>query len=178
VYTLNDSLLEAATPGVVTATWSVPVEVILVAGINDATPPVPIKMVAGRGLPFHSAAEHGDRLFPLIVSATGGPVSASSAALVGEMELITGVGRVEPVGRDVTKNGRDFEFVPGVPPETVIATPCGLLARKAVSAAVIAAVSCVALTKVVGRGEPFQLTTRPLANPVPVTVSVSPDKLQ
>jgi hypothetical protein len=65
-----------------------------------------------------------------------------------------------------------------VPPETVIATPCGLVARKAVSAAVIAAVSCVALTKVVGRGEPFQLTTRPLAKPVPVTVSVRPDKLQ
>jgi hypothetical protein len=105
VNTLNGSLLEAATPGVVTETWSVPVMVILAAGMNEAIPPAPIKIVAGRGLPFHCTAEHGDKLFPLIVSATGGPVSASSAALVGEMELITGIGRVEPVGSAVTKNG-------------------------------------------------------------------------
>jgi hypothetical protein len=42
----------------------------------------------------------------------------------------------------------------------------------------MAAVSCVALTKVVGRGEPFQLTVRPLAKFVPFTVSVKPDALQ
>ncbi len=48
----------------------------------------------------------------------------------------------------------------------------------AVSAAVIAAVSCVALTKVVGRGEPFQLTTIPLTKLVPFTVSVKPEGLQ
>jgi hypothetical protein len=47
-----------------------------------------------------------------------------------------------------------------------------------VSAAVIAAVSCVALTRVVSRGEPFQLTTSPFAKPVPFTVSVIPAALQ
>jgi len=47
-----------------------------------------------------------------------------------------------------------------------------------VSAAVIAAVSCVALTSVVGRGEPFQLTTSPFAKPVPFTVRVKPVELQ
>lgn len=42
----------------------------------------------------------------------------------------------------------------------------------------MAAVICVALTNVVGRGEPFQFTTRPCAKPVPFTVSVSPAELQ
>ena len=58
--------------------------------------------------------------------------------------------------------------------ETVIAAVPG----NAVSAAVIAAVSCVALTNVVGRGEPFQFTTSPLTKFVPLTVSVKPAALQ
>jgi hypothetical protein len=41
----------------------------------------------------------------------------------------------------------------------------------AMSAAVIAAVTRELLTNVVGRGLPFQLTTAPETNPVPVTVS-------
>ena len=40
------------------------------------------------------------------------------------------------------------------------------------SAAVIAACNCVALTNVVVRFVPFQLTTDPLRNPVPFTVTV------
>ena len=44
--------------------------------------------------------------------------------------------------------------------------------RRAMSAAVIAAVNCVALTYVVVRLDPFQFTTEPLMNPVPATVSV------
>jgi hypothetical protein len=50
--------------------------------------------------------------------------------------------------------------------------------RKAVSAAKIAAVSCVALTKVVARGIPFQLTTDPATKFVPFTTSVKPDEPQ
>src|ERR1700722_3308942 len=91
-----------------------------------------------------------------------------------------GVGRVVPVGKVVTKKGSEFEFVDGFEPDTVIATAAGpvSVARKAVSAAVIVAVSCVALTKLVGRGEPFQLTVSPFAKPVPFTVRVRPDGLQ
>ena len=48
----------------------------------------------------------------------------------------------------------------------------------AVSVGVIAAVSCVALTKVVARGEPFQFTTASLVKFVPFTVSVKPWVLQ
>ena len=40
------------------------------------------------------------------------------------------------------------------------------------SAGVIAAVSCAALTNLVARGEPFQFTVSPWAKPVPFTVSV------
>ena len=50
--------------------------------------------------------------------------------------------------------------------------------RKAVSVAKIAAVSCVALTNVVVRGVPFQLTTDPATKFVPFTTSVKPDEPQ
>jgi hypothetical protein len=178
VYTVNGSLFEVPGPGVDALIWLVPVTVRLAAGMKEAIPPVPMNIVAGRGLPFHCVTEQGDKPFPFKVSAIGGPVCASVAALVGEIELMTGVGRVVPVANAVTENGSEFEFVAGFGPDTVIATAAGALARKAVSAGVMAAVSCVALTKVVGRGEPFQLTVRPLAKFVPFTVSVKPDALQ
>lgn len=83
-----------------------------------------------------------------------------------------------PVGSAVNENFREFEFVAGPLPDTVMAAAALPVPRKAVSAGVIAAVSCVALRKVVGRGEPFQLTTSPFANPVPFTVRVKPVGLQ
>jgi hypothetical protein len=175
---VNVSLLEDAIPGVDTVTRSDTVVVISVAGMNEAIPPAPMKMDVGRGAPFHCTVEHGDKLLPFTVSATGGPVRASTAALVGEIELRAGAGRDVPVGKAVTENGMEFEFVAGLPPETVMATAAAPVARNAVSAAEIAALSWVALTRVVGRGEPFQLTTSPLANPVPFTVRTNPDWLQ
>jgi len=132
----------------------------------------------GSGLPFHWATVQGDKPFPFTVSAIAGPVWASDAAPVGEIELMTGADSVAPVGNVVTEKGSEFEFVAGFEPDTVIATAAGLVARNAVSAAVIAAVSCVELTKVVGRGEPFQLTVSPLAKPVPFTARVRPAGLQ
>ena len=48
----------------------------------------------------------------------------------------------------------------------------GTVAAVATSAAAIAAVSWVALTKVVVRAAPFQRTLEPLTKLVPVTVSV------
>lgn len=49
---------------------------------------------------------------------------------------------------------------------------------KAVSAGKITAVSCVELTKVVERGDPFQFTTSPSTKFVPFTVKVMPVALQ
>ncbi len=160
-----------------TATWFIPAAVILAAGITDVIPLVPMNIDVGSEAPFHCTTEHGDKLLPFTVSGTGGPVKVSIAAFVGEIELMTGVGRLAPVGSAVRGNLREFEFVP-VPPDTVMATAAAPVPRKAVFAPVITAVSCVALTRVVWRGEPFQLTTSPFAKPVPFTVRVRPVGLQ
>ena len=142
--------------------------------MTDAIPLVPIKIDNGSGLPFHCTTEHGAKLFPVTVSGTGGPVNASTAACAGVIELKTGKGRFVPAGNADTENLSELEFVPGVPAETVMAAAAAPVARKAVSAGVIAAVSCVGLRKVVERGEPFQLTTSPFAKLVPFTVRVNP----
>jgi len=144
------------------------------AGITDVIPLVPMNIEAGKEAPFHCTTEHGEKPLPFTVSGTGGPVNASSAAFAGEIELAAGRGRVALPVRTVKGNLREFEFVPGLLADTVMAT----VLRKAVSAGVIAAVSCVALTRVVGRGEPFQLTASPFAKPVPFTVRVKPVELQ
>lgn len=154
-----------------TLTWSVPVAVILAAGITEVIPLVPMNIDVGSGEPFHCTTEHGERLSPFTVSGTGGP---ATAAFVGDIELTVGDGRFVPEDSGAIENWREFEFVPGVPAETEIATE----PSNAVSAGVIDAISCVELTKVVERGEPFQLTTSPFAKPVPFTVSVSPDWAQ
>ena len=95
-----------------------------------------------------------------------------AAALEGASEAIDGAGK--DVGAVMVK-GRELELATELETKTV-AVP-----RAAVSANVIAAVSCVPLTNVVGRGEPFQFTTESLVKIVPVaafTVSVRPVGLQ
>lgn len=164
--------------GVTTVTWTVPAVVISNAGITEVIPLAPTKIVAGSGLPFHSTTEHGSKLLPFAVNPTGGPVTTSAAAFDGEMELRMGAGNGEVDAGCVSENGSEFELVPGFAPDTVTATAAAFVARDAVSAGVITAVSCVALTKAVARGEPFQFTTSPGANPVPFTVKVKPAALQ
>src|ERR1700680_4140496 len=61
-----------------------------------------------------------------------------------------------------------------VGPARALNTKIVAVPREAVSAYVIAALSCVALTNVVGRGEPFQFTTNPFTKFVPVTSRVKP----
>jgi hypothetical protein len=95
-----------------------------------------------------------------------------AAACAGTSELIAGAGK--EAGAVMVK-GRELELVAALDTETV-AVP-----REAVSAYVMAALSCVPLRNVVGRGEPFQFTTESLVNVVPVaavTVRVKPDGLQ
>lgn len=123
-----------------TVIWSTPTALILAAGINDTIPLGPMKMLAGRELPFHSAAEQGRKPLPFTVNDTGGPDCVSNAALSGEIEVMAGAGRAVPVGIAVNENGSEFDVI--VELETVIATE----PWNAVSAGVITAVSCVGLT--------------------------------
>lgn len=53
-----------------------------------------------------------------------------------------------------------------------LATVMGKLPKPTISVAGIRAVNVVELVNVVGRATPFQLTTAPLAKPVPLTVNV------
>ena len=66
-----------------------------------------------------------------------------------------------------------FEAPPPPPPgEAGLKTVTATVLALATSAALICAVNCVALTKVVGRSKPFQRITELLMKFVPVAVSV------
>jgi hypothetical protein len=108
-------------------------------------------------------------LFPITESTKAPPPAAACA---GISELIEGAGK--DAGAVMVK-GRELELIAALETKTV-AVP-----REAVSAYVMAALSCVPLMNVVGRGEAFQFTTESLVNVVPVaafTVRVKPDVLQ
>jgi hypothetical protein len=95
-------------------------------------------------------------------------VDPPAVALAGAKLVIAGRGSDEAE----TVKGADAEATPEL--DTVIdAAPAA-----AISPGEIAAVSCVALTKVVARGELFQLTTEPFTKFVPFTVRVKPVVVQ
>jgi len=109
---------------------------------------------------------HGVQLVPLIPSRKAG---FPAAAFDGVSEIIVGAGRES--GAAIVKV-EELDVAVGL--ETVTAA----VPWNAVSAADMTAVSCVALTNEVGRGEPFQLTTSPFTKFVPFTVKVSADTPQ
>ena len=93
-----------------------------------------------------------------------------------------GVPAVAPAGETAVIVGTDSVAVETVNEAAAELTPLLETVMEAVPAlaisdAGIAAVSCVALTKVVERAAPFQFTTEPLTKFVPVTVNVKPDGL-
>ena len=138
--------------------------------------PAGLANVVVRGLPFHWTTEHGTKLPPLALLASTPSMNAAdpAAALGGKRAVMTGFGSGVVEGAMV--KGEDAEAKEGIVElDTVTAAGPG----KAVSVAEIAAVSCVALTKVVWRGEPFQFTTSPFGTKfVPFTVRVMPAGLQ
>ena len=133
-------------------------------------------------LPFtHCATEQGRILLPVSVTVCAGlPTAAEVTDSVGAPGAASGAGVVIVKGRLLEVPGE--ALAAGLETETV-AVP-----ENAVSVAGICAVTCVALTYVVGRGEPFQFTMEPpTATPftvelftkfVPFTVSVIPVALQ
>lgn len=103
----------------------------------------------------------------MLPETTSGKPAVPAVAPTGEMDVITGTASVEA---EIVKEA-GAEIAPEL--NTVIeAVPA-----EAISDAAMVAVSCVELTNVVARGEPFQSTTEPFTKFVPFTVRVNPDGL-
>src|SRR6267378_2633803 len=146
--------------GVTTVTCGVPAAATSAAAMA-AVSCVGLTKVVVRAAPFHCTLEPLTKLVPVSVSV--------KAALPAEV----------PVGDSVVSVGEGLVMlnvcaaeVP--PPGAGVTTVTDAVAAVARSAAGMAAVSCVALTKVVVRAAPFQRTLAPMSNPVPVRVSVNP----
>jgi hypothetical protein len=145
--------------GLKTVTLAVPA-VAISAAVIAAVSCVPLTYVVVRSEPFHLTIEPLTKLVPFTVSVKAPP---SAVAEDGLRLVIAGAGllMVKICAFDVPP--------PGVGLNTVtLAVPA-----LAMSAAVIAAVSCVVLTYVVVRSTPFHLTTELLMKLVPLTVSVN-----
>lgn len=103
---------------------------------------------------------------PCAVMVNAGEPPDPAALEFGVMEVSVGVGN--PAAGVERVNGNEDE----VPTE--FDTVTAAVPANATFAAGIAAVSCVALTNVVGCAVPFQFTAASLVKFVPVTVSVKP----
>lgn len=121
---------------------------------------------------FHCTTEHGKKLLPerLTVSAAVPAVAWAGISVPGAIDG----NRSTPDA--ATEKILLFETSELLVTETMSVD--GFAEGKAASAGVSNAVSCIELTKVVTRGEPFQLTTELLTKFVPVTTSVTPEGLQ
>ena len=102
---------------------------------------------------------------PLPFTANVNPVDPT-VTLLGVIEVSTGRG----LGAVIVKTAAAEAPPPGAGFRTVT---CAVPAA-ATSAAVTAACSCVVLTRVVVREEPFHCTVEPVKNPLPFTMSVKP----
>jgi hypothetical protein len=114
--------------------------------------------------PFHCATEAATKPEPVTVSAKPGQ---PAGALVSESDEIAGTGLL---GKGLIVSVlADETPPPGAGLETVtLAMPA-----TATSEAEMGAVSCVELTKVVGRLPPFHCTVETETKPVPITVNVN-----
>lgn len=120
--------------------------------------------VVVRFKPFHRTAEVETKFEPVTVSVMG---AAPWAALAGDIDVRTGAGLFGAGGGALITNESDCEMPP---PGLGLDTDTGAKPAAAMSAAGIVAVSCVALTNVVGRSRVFQRTMDPLTKFEPVTV--------
>jgi hypothetical protein len=109
---------------------------------------------------LNATSDAATKLVPFTVSVKAAP---PAAALLGDRLVIVGDGLL-------IVNGKLPE---GPPPGAGVVTETFTVAAVRISAAVIAAVTCVALTNVVCAADPLKITTEVVVNPVPFTVSVN-----
>jgi hypothetical protein len=115
-------------------------------------------------LSVHCTLEHGTKFEPVTVNVNA---AVPPVAPTGEIDAIVGT----------ASEAAEMVNVEGAEPTPEFDTVIAAVPAEAISDDGIEAVSCVALTKAVARGEPFQSTTEPFTKFVPVTVSVNPDGL-
>jgi uncharacterized membrane protein YedE/YeeE len=145
--------------GFVTVTDGVPAAAISPAVIA-AVSCVELTNVVVRAAPLKLTTDAASKFVPLTVNVNAAP---PAVALVGESVVIVGAGlfTVKLTAAEVPPPGAAFTTVTGNVPAV------------AISAAVIAAVTCVALTNVVVAAVPLNFTVDPFMNPVPFTVNVN-----
>src|SRR5437762_293802 len=146
--------------GVTTVTCGVPAAATSAAAMA-AVSCVALTKVVVRAVPFQRTVEPLTKLVPVTVSVRA---ALPADVLVGDS--------VESVGEGLLTLNVCAAEVP--PPGAGVTTVTDAVAAVARSEAGMAAVSCVALTKVVVRAAPFQRTLAPMSYPVPVSVSVNP----
>src|SRR2546421_117816 len=135
-----------STPGIVTVTWAVPTAAMSEAGIAAVTC-VGLTRVVVRAAPFQRTLAPMSNPVPVSVS-----VNPAPPAVALEGDSVVSVGPPALTGRLSAAD------VP--PPGAAVVTVTLAMPATARSVAGIAAVSCVALTKVVVRGAPFQRAGR------------------
>jgi hypothetical protein len=144
------------------------------AAVIAAVNCVELTNVVTRALPFHCATELLMKFVPVSVNVNA---ALPAPVDVGAITVSVGTGfaalMVNVSGFDVVPAGAPNGFTP--PPRFTagVNTVTEAEPTVAISAAVIAAVNCVALTKVVARLPPFHSTVEVLMKLLPLTVSMN-----
>jgi hypothetical protein len=153
----NVSAFDAFAVALRTVTLALPAEAIRLAGTVALSWVALIKLVA-IGDPFHSTFHPLTKPEPLTVSVKAAPPAMAEPGL---SPAITG-------GAGLMVNVAAFDKPPPGLSTVTLALP-----GEAISLAGMAALSWVALTKVVVTAAPFHSTTDPFTNPAPFRVSVN-----
>jgi hypothetical protein len=160
LFTVNGELADVPPPGAgfVTVTLNVPA-VAMSPTVIAAVSCVAFTNVVALAAPLKFTIELETKPVPFTVNENAGP---PAVALVGESVVMEGAGLL-------TAN---VELPDVPPPGAGLVTVTGKLPTAAMSAGVIAAVSCVALTNAVALAAPLKFTTELETKPVPFTVNV------
>ena len=160
LFTLNTvfPLVPPPGAGLLTETFNVRA-VAICAAVTETVSCVALTKIVVPAVPLRFTTEEETKFVPFTVSVKAAP---PASVLAGESDVIVGRGllTVKDCAVEGPDVGAGFDTVTlNVPAVTISAT-------------VIAAVTCVALTKVVVRELPLKVTVAPDRNPVPLTVSV------